>query len=64
MKTDIPGPTKGLLYMLMATIVLACMHGLVRYLGDGRHLFVIVLYRNRFGYIAIFPGNFRQGHPD
>jgi len=61
MKTDIPGATKGLLYMLMATIVLACMHGLVRYLGDGLHPFVIAFYRNLFGLIAILPLVLRAG---
>ena len=63
MKTDIPGPTQGLLYMLMATIVLACMHGLVRYLGDGLHPFVIAFYRNLFGLVAILPLVLRAGLP-
>ncbi len=55
MKIEIPDPTKGLLYMLMATMVLACMHGMVRYLGGDLHPFVVVFYRNLFGLIAILP---------
>ncbi len=57
------GPTKGLLYMFLATIVLACMHGMVRYLGGELHPFVIVFYRNLFGTIAILPLVFRLGLP-
>jgi drug/metabolite transporter (DMT)-like permease len=56
-------PTKGLLYMFLATIVLACMHGMVRYLGGELHPFVIVFYRNLFGVIAILPLVFRVGLP-
>lgn len=41
--------------MLMATLVLACMHGMVRYLGGDLHPFVIAFYRNLFGLIAILP---------
>lgn len=55
MKIEIPDPAKGLLYMLMATLVLACMHGMVRYLGGDLHPFVIAFYRNLFGLIAILP---------
>lgn len=57
------GSTKGLLYMFLATIVLACMHGMVRYLGGELHPFVIVFYRNLFGVIAILPLVFRVGLP-
>ena len=55
MKIEIPDPAKGLLYMLMATLVLACKHGMVRYLGGDLHPFVIAFYRNLFGLIAILP---------
>ena len=57
------GPTKGLLYMFLATIVLACMHGMVRYLGEELHPFVIAFYRNLFGFIAILPLVFKIGLP-
>lgn len=57
----ISGPAKGLLYMFMATVVLACMHGIVRYLGGDLHPFVIAFYRNLFGLIAILPLVFRAG---
>ncbi len=49
--------------MFLATIVLACMHGLVRYLGGELHPFVIAFYRNLFGVIAILPLAFRAGLP-
>lgn len=47
--------------MFMATIVLACMHGLIRFLGGDLHPFVIVFYRNFFGLIAILPLIIRAG---
>ena len=49
--------------MFLATIVLACMHGLVRYLSGDLHPFVIAFYRNLFGAIAILPLVFRAGLP-
>jgi len=58
---DFPNPTRGLLYMFLATIVLACMHGMVRFLGNDLHPFVIVFYRNLFGLIAILPLVFNAG---
>jgi drug/metabolite transporter (DMT)-like permease len=61
MNVEIPDPVKGLLYMVMATIVLACMHGMVRYLGGDLHPFVIAFYRNLFGLIAILPLVLRAG---
>jgi drug/metabolite transporter (DMT)-like permease len=61
MKIEISDSTKGLLYMFMATIVLACMHGMVRYLGTDLHPFVIAFYRNLFGLIAILPLVFKAG---
>lgn len=63
MKIEIPDPAKGLLYMLMATLVLACMHGMVRYLGGDLHPFVIAFYRNLFGLIAILPLVLKAGLP-
>jgi drug/metabolite transporter (DMT)-like permease len=63
MKIEIPDPTKGLLYMLMATMVLACMHGMVRYLGGDLHPFVVAFYRNLFGLIAILPLVLKAGLP-
>ena len=61
MKIESSDSTKGLLYMFMATIVLACMHGMVRYLGTDLHPFVIAFYRNLFGLIAILPLVFKAG---
>lgn len=47
--------------MFLATIVLACMHGMVRFLGGDLHPFVIVFYRNLFGLAAVLPLVFRIG---
>ena len=61
MTGKIPDTSKGLFFMFLATIVLACMHGMVRHLGAELHPFVIAFYRNLFGLIAILPLVFRIG---
>lgn len=57
----LPDTTKGLLLMFLSTIVLANMHGMVRYLGADLHPFVIAFYRNLFGLIAVLPLVYRIG---
>ena len=47
--------------MFGATVVLACMHGMVRFLGTDLHPFVIAFYRNLFGFIAVLPLVLRAG---
>ena len=47
--------------MFGATVVLACMHGMVRFLGNDLHPFVIAFYRNLFGFIAVLPLVLRAG---
>ncbi len=47
--------TRGLYLMLIATLALATMHGIVRYLSQDLHPFVIVFFRNVFGLLAILP---------
>ena len=59
----IPDTTKGLVFMLSATIVLASMHGMVRFLGGELHPFVIAFYRNLFGLLAVLPLVIRIGLP-
>lgn len=59
--TSIPDATKGLIYMFLATIVLACMHGMVRFLGSELHPFTIAFYRNLFGLMAVLPLALRAG---
>ncbi len=54
-KIELPDATQGFLFMFLATLVLAAMHGLVRYLGKDLHPFVIVFYRTAFGLLAILP---------
>lgn len=41
--------------MFLSTVVLASMHGMVRYLGGELHPFVIAFFRNLFGLVAILP---------
>ncbi len=41
--------------MLGATIILSCMHAMVRKLGGELHPFLIAFYRNLFGLITIIP---------
>jgi len=41
--------------MMMATILLSSMHGLVRYLAEDMHPFVVAFYRNIFGLITALP---------
>ena len=50
---ELPDATKGLAFMFMATLVLASMHGMVRYLGSDLHPFLIAFYRNLFGLVAL-----------
>lgn len=55
-------PTQiAVLYMLAATLLLACMHGLIRDLSQNLHPFVVVFFRNFFGLIVICPLLFRGG---
>ena len=52
---------QAVLMMLSATLFLASMHGLVRLLSSELHPFVIVFFRNLFGFIAITPLLARYG---
>jgi len=61
MNIGLPDQTKGLLIMFAATVVIACMHGMVRYLGNDLHPFVIAFFRNVFGLVAVFPLIVRTG---
>jgi len=49
------GVTFGLLLMVLATVVLASMHGMVRHVGSDMHPFVLVFFRNLFGFLAVLP---------
>ena len=52
---------KGLLFMLLATLALAAMHTLVRYISTDVHPFVIAFFRNLFGFVAVLPLIIRGG---
>lgn len=49
------------LYMLIATLLLACMHGLIRDISQNLHPVVVVFFRNLFGLLVILPLLFRAG---
>ena len=46
---------KAVLLMLGSTIVIACMHSLVRGISQDLHPFVIVFFRNLFGLLVLIP---------
>jgi len=52
---------QAVMMMLGATMLLASMHGLVRLLSSDLHPFVIVFFRNLFGFVAITPLLARYG---
>lgn len=60
-KPQLSGVTIGLLLMVLATIILASMHGMVRYAGAEIHSFVLIFYRNFFGLLVVVPLLFRSG---
>ncbi|MFT5259193.1 MAG: drug/metabolite transporter (DMT)-like permease [Saprospiraceae bacterium] len=47
--------------MFLATIVLACMHSLVRYISGELNPLLVVFFRNLFGFILIVPLVYRAG---
>lgn len=47
--------------MLASTLLLSCMHALVRDVGQELHPFVVVFFRNLFGLVAICPLLMRYG---
>ena len=47
--------------MFLATIVLACMHSLVRFISGELHPLLVVFYRNLFGFLFILPLVYRAG---
>jgi len=55
------GVTLGLFLMVLATIILASMHGMVRYVGSDMHPFVLTFFRNLFGFLAVLPLLLRTG---
>jgi len=60
-KESLSGAGAGLLYMVLATIILASMHGMVRHLGGDIHPFVLVFFRNFFGLLVMVPLIVRAG---
>lgn len=52
---------RGMLFMLIATLALTCMHALVRFLSAELHAFEITFFRNLFGLLIMAPLMFRAG---
>lgn len=52
---------QGMLMMLVATAILSCMHGLVRYVSAELHPFEIAFFRNLFGLLVLVPFMVRAG---
>lgn len=50
-----------MLFMLVATLALTCMHALVRYLSAQMHAFEITFFRNLFALFIMAPLMFRAG---
>ena len=50
-----------MLFMLLATLALTCMHALVRFLSAELHAFEITFFRNLFGLLVMAPLMFRAG---
>ena len=51
-----PSSLKGVLLMLLATVMAAALHATVRYLTDtGLHAFQVAFFRNFFGLLALTP---------
>jgi drug/metabolite transporter (DMT)-like permease len=59
-KVDL-GVTYGLLLMVLSTMLQSLMHGLVRHAGTELDPFVLVFYRNLFGFLVIIPLLMRTG---
>ena len=52
---------RGILWMLLSTALLSCMHGMVRHVSADLHTFEIAFFRNLFGFVAILPMLMREG---
>ena len=48
-------------FMLGSTIILSCMHGLIRVVADDLHPLEVTFFRNLFGLLAVLPVIARQG---
>ena len=57
----VPGPLRGIVYMVISTFAFSTMHILVRYVSDGIHPFQISFFRNFFGTLVFLPWIYRYG---
>ena len=53
--------TRGILWMLLSTLLLAVMHAMVRQVSAGMHPFEVAFFRNLFGLAAVLPLIVRTG---
>ena len=56
-----PAILRAVLFMLLSTALLSCMHGLVRHVSHTLHPFEIAFFRNLFGLAAVLPLVWRAG---
>lgn len=52
---------RGMLWMVLATLLLTSMHGMIRYLSADLPPFVIAFWRNLFGLLVFLPWVLRRG---
>ena len=57
----LPGTVRGALWMILATLLFAAMHGVIRALAKELHPFQIAFLRNVFGLLIFLPWFWRRG---
>jgi drug/metabolite transporter (DMT)-like permease len=57
----VPGPVRGIAWMLIAAVSSASMNGLIRGLSAELHAFEIAFFRNLFGLLVLLPLVWRAG---
>lgn len=57
----LPGQMRGMLLVLVATILFSIMHALIRHVGEGQHPFEMAFFRNLFGFFVLAPFFIRYG---
>ena len=58
---QLPGPVRGMAWMLLAAVASAAMNGIIRELSASLHAFEIAFFRNLFGFLALLPLLLRAG---
>ncbi len=58
---EMSGATRGILLMLAATLLAACMNAVARHVSEGVHPYMIVFFRSLFGLVFLSPFILRSG---